>query len=266
MQRRNRLLCGEWLISCSNTSPVRRRPTTAFAFASEPSRRRSHQVAQLNHMLTSALRTPPPDPSDSEGVLLALETAKALETRGDTYEATRWLRRAATEAEKQGNDARVLVFAHAAADLTSTVREVPAAAPLPPARRSEPSEPSEPTIRVADLFDPAGPRSVSREDPIAQSPGPTSSPSISFVCRLSVSADQPLTERSVRVGATRVAVRRATGNPKSFSVERLDSGQPLPAGTTEAMLIFAEDFDGSPGADTDDSRAGERAAPTGRPG
>jgi hypothetical protein len=87
-------------------------------------------VAQLNHTVTRALHTPDPDPSDSEGVLLALETARALEARGDTNEATRWLRRAATEAEKQGNDARVLELAHAAADLTSTVRALRSARPV----------------------------------------------------------------------------------------------------------------------------------------
>jgi membrane-bound lytic murein transglycosylase B len=105
-------------------------------------------VAQLNHTFTRALHTPDPDPSDSEGVLLALQTARALEAQGDTNEATRWLRRAATEAEKQGNDARVLELAHAAADLTTTVRALRSARPAPAVRRMEPSHSSESTSQV----------------------------------------------------------------------------------------------------------------------
>ena len=105
-------------------------------------------MAQLNHgMFTRSLRTPGPSPSDSDDVLLALETAQALEVRGDMAEAARWVRRAANEAEKQGNDKRVLVLAHAAADLTSASAQAPvtkAAPRLGPQR--EPID-SEPTLR-----------------------------------------------------------------------------------------------------------------------
>src|SRR5205814_9709956 len=60
---------------------------------------------------------PPSDDSDSEGVTLALATAHALEAQGDLREAARWLRRAAEEAEEEGNDSRVVALAPAAADL-----------------------------------------------------------------------------------------------------------------------------------------------------
>ena len=46
----------------------------------------------------------------------------------------------------------------------------------------------------------------------------------------------------MRVGAIRVAIRRSPG-AKSFSVEQLDAGQKLPAGTVEGMLVIAEDVD-----------------------
>jgi len=89
-------------------------------------------VTQLNpRTFPPTLRTPGPSLSDSDGVLLALETAQALEVRGDTAEAARWLRRAANEAEKQGNDTRVLALAHAAADLTSASAQAPSATPRP---------------------------------------------------------------------------------------------------------------------------------------
>ena len=244
-------------------------------------------MAQLNHTFTRALHTPAPDPSDSEGVLLALETARALEARGDTNEATRWLRRAATEAEKQGNDARVLEFAHAAADLTSTLRELPSARPVPADQRSEPSDSSEPTIRRSDFVKPAGARSASPEDTAAQpesslttipdeessvstmvppgaSPikfrGPASdngSPSMSITCQLSVSTGQPLMERRMRVGAARVAIKKAPRNEKAFSVERLDPGQGLPEGMMEAMLVFAEEIDDSP-SEADEAGEGSK--------
>ena len=210
-------------------------------------------MAQPNHTFTRALHTPDPDPADSDGVLLALETAKALEARGDTYEATRWLRRAATEAEKQGNDARVLEFAHAAADLTSTVRELPSARPVPEVRRSAPSDSSEPTIRRSDFVERAGARSASPEDTAAQPDSslttiPDEESSVSTMLPPGASPinfPQPAS-RSMRVGATRVAIKKPARNERAFSVERLDPGQRPPAGMMEAMLVFAEEIDDSP--------------------
>ena len=82
-------------------------------------------VAQVNReMFSDALLTPQSDPSDSDEVRRALETARDLEARGEIREAVRCLRCAADEAEKQGNDVRVLVLARAAADLTNTIGPV----------------------------------------------------------------------------------------------------------------------------------------------
>src|SRR5215471_8672768 len=78
-------------------------------------------VAQVsNGTLAYGPISPASDDSDSDAVTVALETARALEEQGDRQEAARWLRRAADEAEKDGNDSRVLVLARAAADLTSS--------------------------------------------------------------------------------------------------------------------------------------------------
>ena len=85
-------------------------------------------VARINNeLLSQALLTPRPEVSDSDDVLLALETARALETQGEMHDAARWLRRAADEAEQQGDDARVLVLARAAADMSSRAGSTPPA-------------------------------------------------------------------------------------------------------------------------------------------
>src|SRR4051812_39381574 len=84
--------------------------------------RRIAMVAQANiEKLARAILTPAPDPTDSDDVAIALQTARALEAQGEMGEAARWLRRAADEAEKEGNDQRVLTFARAAADLASPI-------------------------------------------------------------------------------------------------------------------------------------------------
>jgi hypothetical protein len=208
------------------------------------------KVAKLNGKSSEhALHTPKPDPSDSDGVVLALETARALEARGDFVEAARWLRRAADEAERQDNVLRVLVFAHAAADLTNTpLHAPPEDAGTVPFVRREPFDSSEPTIRQPVSLDSTNPAFDSSQttdddrDSVPTIPPPAAPPSvaptISFVCQLSISPDQPLTERAMRIGAIRVALRKPTPNARTFSVERLDSGQRLPAGAIEAMLVL----------------------------
>ena len=56
----------------------------------------------------------------------------------------------------------------------------------------------------------------------------------------------PLTERSGRIGAIRVAIAEGSiQGVKSFAVERLERGQEPPAGTREAMLVFSGEVDGS---------------------
>ena len=92
-------------------------------------------VAQVNReMFSDTLLTPRSDPSDSDEVRRALETARDLEARGEIREAVLRLRSAADAAEQQGNDARVLVLARAAADLTNTIGPVS----LAPASASPP--------------------------------------------------------------------------------------------------------------------------------
>ena len=62
-------------------------------------------------------------PSDPEGVVLALETARALWLKRDRQEAVRWIQRAAENAEEAGKDARAVGLARAAAELMSEVNK-----------------------------------------------------------------------------------------------------------------------------------------------
>jgi hypothetical protein len=106
-------------------------------------------VAQVDgETLDDGWYTPEPEPFDSDGVRMALETAYSLEVQGELRGVARWIGRAADEAEKAGNEGRALVLALAAADLTNVIEFGPeastrprAAAPcLPPIRSSGESE------------------------------------------------------------------------------------------------------------------------------
>src|SRR5688572_4125464 len=81
-----------------------------------------------NRPLTPASHTPRPTPSDSDIIVLALVTAQALEAQGEISEAAQWLRRAADQARKDGNEERVRVLVRAAADLTNTGGPAPSPA------------------------------------------------------------------------------------------------------------------------------------------
>jgi len=61
-----------------------------------------------------------PNHADSDVVVLALVTAQALEAQGEIREAAQWLRRAADQARKDGNDERAVVLARAAVDLATS--------------------------------------------------------------------------------------------------------------------------------------------------
>jgi hypothetical protein len=195
-------------------------------------------VARIdNELLSQALLTPQPELSDSDDVLLALDTARALEAKGDLREAARCLRRAADDAEMQGNDERVLVLARAAADMANIIGSTP-----PPAEA--PTIPP-PSPDVLDAGDGLSPHTTSPPEsfeptipPLAAAPA-TLPPPLTAPATISAPPEMPITERSMRIGAIRVAILEASiRGARSFFVERLDKGQLPPAGTTEAMLVF----------------------------
>jgi hypothetical protein len=219
-------------------------------------------VAQVNNeLLSQALLTPQPELSDSDDVLLAIETARALETQGEIREAARWLRRAADEAEQQGNDERVLVLARAAADLTNMIGSSP-----PPGNEAPTIPPPSPdVVEALDAQQPSTtppPESFEPTIPPPASPPTTSPPPLPASATISSPPDMPFTERSMRIGAIRVAILEASiRGAKSFFVERLDKGQPAPAGTTEAMLVFTGDAESSAEDDVNLLAAGDSMMP-----
>ena len=75
-------------------------------------------VAQINtQVFHHMLCTPERDPLDSEGVQLAIATARGLEGEGDFAGAVEWLRRAVREAQRQGNVVRAEDLERAASEL-----------------------------------------------------------------------------------------------------------------------------------------------------
>jgi hypothetical protein len=218
-------------------------------------------VARVNNeILSQSLLTPRPEVSDSDDVLLALETARALETQGELREAARWLRRAADEAEQQGNDERVLTLARAAADLTSAIGSSP-----PTGEPTAASAPSENVLETLDAqYPPTTPPPESFEPtiPPPASMSPTSPPPLPEPATISSPPDTQLTERSMRIGAIRVAIGEGSiRGVKSFYVERLERGQLPPAGTIEAMLVFTGEIEGSAEQEVNLLAAGDSMMP-----
>jgi hypothetical protein len=134
-----------------------------------------------------------------------------------------------------------------------TIRELDFTMTPPRAKSLAPGDPDPSLCTMPDDESSAPtmipPRPAAKIDQPSRSPH--ESPSLSFVCQVSISADQPTSERTMRVGAIRVAIRRMSPAAKCFSVEQLDAGEELPAGTTEGMLIVAGNVDAvreSPGS------------------
>ena len=218
-------------------------------------------AAQLNpEMFSETTYTPRPESSDSDGVLLALETARALEEQGEMREVARWLRRAADEAAKDSNDERVLVLARAAADLTDAI-ECAAVSDTAP----RPAESASIAPALASLMSsapPFAPRPFSRPVPTGSAsmpatippsdwseptiPPPASLPAIaapvSSVNELSKPGEKTVNASSI--GAIPVAIPGSIQNVSSFVVQRLDGGQPLPNGTVEAVLVLTNEIEG----------------------
>ena len=233
-------------------------------------------VARVNReMFSNALHTPAQDPADSEDVRLALETARVLEAQGDLPEAARWIRRAVDAAEKEGKEERVLVLARAVSDLTSSMaspkgdatapssvptlnvrgrgsakaprpasapRAASSSAPPAPAPSSPPGSIPPMLAALISSIPPFSSRASSTPPP-AVAPPPPSAPSANDV--VSTPADKPLTARTLRIGSIRVAVAGSMLNAKSLFIERLEKGEPVPAGAMEAMLVLTGEIDGS---------------------
>lgn len=198
-------------------------------------------------------RIPEPDATDPEDVATALEMAVMYGNRSDTREAVRWLRRAAEAASEAGADARALELARLAADLSSSVDEVPrsgakppplptttplppgastapavgtpSSTPVPPNAAATPLPPvARPALALAATNERASARGDGRTSTMRSESGPSLSPRPPTARPLPPSARPPeervsqLPERSSRVPAN--------GSP---------SATPLPAGARGTM-------------------------------
>jgi hypothetical protein len=111
----------------------------------------------------------------------------------------------------------------------------------PPARKS--SLPPAPMLSPVSSS-PKGPLRASappkRSSPASARAAATAQLAIAPV---STPANEPLTERTVRVNTIRVAIASSVPEAGRFTIERLAKGQPLPAGTKEATLVLSDEVD-----------------------
>jgi hypothetical protein len=204
---------------------------------------------------------PAPDPNDSDDVIVALQTARALQKKGDLRESLRWLRRAADAAGQEGNDRRAMVLARAAADLTSLVgasEKAPAPSSLPPPLPQAPKPasslpPPPPSMAQRAARTQAVPSPSSLPPPLHKTPPPPppprSGPPPLPQPRVDVPAKQPepATKPPIDVAGlaaggsvVRVSIKRSVRDPNLLIVRKLDAGKALPQGRTEAYLVFAD--------------------------
>jgi hypothetical protein len=271
--------------------------------------------------------SPLPEPTDSADVHIAIRAARSFETRGQFAEAARWLRRAATLIEREGDDGRALVLARAAADLTSAAdsgsRAASAAPPAPPSdvpeRKSiQPPKPRQPawlsTLTLLPDTAAAGPAPLtpkpptmpaSAKPPATPTPAkPPATPTPAKPSSMPASAKPPMTastrpprptpvtspppvlsavasnapspaggrfssapprpaeksappeapstaasselpEQLAERTAIRVAFRPSERHANLIVVRRLQSGESLPNGSSEALLVLSPESSGA---------------------
>ncbi len=179
---------------------------------------------------------PRAEAGDAADVALALETARALWTKGQGLESVRWIQRAAENAESTGNDLRAVSLARAAADLRAEVSvgsEPPgamneAAALTPYDDFSESTIVDSPATSLARA-------SLQSGVQIAAAPSPPTESSVMLV-------PSPLTppvapSRVAQHQAVRVAVMGGDPATRQLSVQVLGEGEAAPPGYTEALLV-----------------------------
>ena len=278
-------------------------------------------VAQINvEVFDHTLCTPERDPFDSEGMQLAVETARGLEGEGDFAGALQWLRRAVREAERQGNLVRAEDLERAASELAEKAgsEEDRILAPSPftesPEPRSErsgappaphPTDSVPPLLAAlissmppfssrasAEIPPPAAtpsqrvppptlPPHADPSEPWSQSPTTESPPhaasasaandniddswpvpeTVSMVVAkpkhavdasvaVVAPASHSATERLSRVSAFRAAIPVSGQRTSSFCIKRLASGERVPAGMVEAMIVVTGESDGTTSFET----------------
>jgi hypothetical protein len=178
---------------------------------------------------------PRAEAGDAAEVALALETARALWSNGQSLESVRWIQRAAENAESTGNDLRAVSLARAAADLRAEV----SVGSEPPGRMNEAAaltpydDFSEQTIVDSPATSLAR-ASLQSGVQIAEAGAPMKS---SVVLVPSPGAPAAATGKVAQHQALRVAVLSGDPASRQLSLQVLGEGEAAPPGSTEAMLV-----------------------------
>jgi len=163
---------------------------------------------------------------DDDDVVIALETARVEEERGDRSEAARWLQRAASAARKQGRPERAGEVSRLAARLTGS----PGASSTPPPPDVFEPLPGEAQV-LLDADEDFSDKTIVDALPRAQPS--TSGPSIQ------ISKPTPVAPLGPRAGAThpavRVAVRKILGG--KLEARPLEAEEAPLLGEEEALLV-----------------------------
>ena len=181
---------------------------------------------------------PRAEAGDAAEVALALETARALWSKGLGLESVRWIQRAAENAESSGNDLRAVTLARAAADLraeVSVASEPPgsmneAAALTPYDDFSEQTIVDSPATSLARASLQSGVQIA--EIPLA----PPTKSQVMLVPSPSPATATPPARVSPHQ-AVRVAVLSGDPTTRQLSIRVLGEGETAPAGATEALLV-----------------------------
>jgi hypothetical protein len=183
---------------------------------------------------------PRAEAGDAAEVALALETARALWSKGQGLESVRWIQRAAENAESSGNDLRAVSLARAAADLraeVSVASEPPgsmneAAALTPYDDFSEQTIVDSPATSLARA-------SLQSGVQIAEIPAaPPVKSQVMLVPSPSPNPNPATTAARVRSHQTvRVAVLSSDASTRQLTLQVLGEGESAPIGATEALLV-----------------------------
>ncbi len=168
---------------------------------------------------------------------MALETARALWSKGESLESVRWIQRAAQNAESAGNDLRAVMLARAAADLRAEVN----VASEPPGSMNEAAAltPYDDFTEQTIVDSPAS--SLARVSlqsgvQIAELPPEAPTKSEVMVVPAPIVPTRPLPPVA-QLQTLRVIVTRSDAASRQLSLRVLLDGESAPADSTEAVLV-----------------------------
>ena len=157
---------------------------------------------------------PGAEAGDPDEVVLALETGRALWSKGDLRDAVRWLRRAAEKAVRVGHNARGAFLARAAAELSTHLTVPPTPPPLPVSRPI--------TNLDSDFTD----TTIVDRPPIS---------GVAGMVQRAVSSSRARSRQGLRV-----AVQPSLEEPDVLLIKVLEEDQAPPPGSHEDMLVALE--------------------------